>query len=156
MVGLYSTPRDRAEFVRSILNHTIMSLTHSRQWLKPVAFAGSLSTAIGMPWEITRLTNLAPEKRPVDVYVKLGSIYGYSAYVVVIPDCDIGASIIASGGGDDRDDPDAVTLAVLDLITETTISAVDELSKDHARLLYVGEYVGKSTNGTEATRFPHD
>ena len=145
--GLYSTPRDLAAWVRSILSHAIMSPTHIRQWLKPVAFAGGLSTAIGMPWEISRLTNLTPDKRPVDVYVKLGSIYGYSAYVVLIPDYDVGASIIASGVGDD---PDAMTRALLDLVTGAAIPALDLLARERAQELYVGEY-SSASNGTEAT-----
>ncbi|PKS11711.1 hypothetical protein jhhlp_001699 [Lomentospora prolificans] len=139
--GLYSTPRDLTTFVQSILNSTLMSPTHTRQWLKPVAFTGSLSTAVGMPWEIFRLSNITPDNRTIDIYTKLGSITGYSAYIVIIPDYHIGASIIASG-----DDADAATWGLLDLIATLVVPWADSLTRDQARDKYVGEY----TNGNES------
>lgn len=123
-----------------------MSPTHTREWLKPVAFAGSLSTAVGMPWEITRLTNITPDNRPIDVYAKLGSLPGYSAYIILIPDYDIGASIIASGGGGD---PDGVALALFEMIAKIAIPEVDGIMRDQANELYAGRYEG--TNETEST-----
>lgn len=147
--GLYSTPHDLSTFVRSILSHTIMSPTHTRQWLKPVAFAGSLSTAVGMPWEITRLTNITPDNRPIDIYAKLGSMPGYSAYIVVVPDYGIGASILASGSGDD---PDGMALALFDILSEIVIPAVDEIMRDEAKGRYVGRYEAvTNTEGTESS-----
>lgn len=141
---MYSTPRNITAFVRSILNNTLLTPVQTRRWMKPDTFAGGLSTAVGMPWEIFRLTGVTTDGHPVDVYSKSGDIPGYSAEVMLFPDYGIGATILVSGA-----DAYTPTVDLMDVVAAAVIPAADKLAREQADKVYAGTYIDNA-NGTAA------
>lgn len=135
-------------FLRSILDASLLSPTRTRQWLRPVAYAGGLTADIGMPWEIYRVSHLTLDRRPVDVYTKSGGIPGYASMVLLLPEYDVGATILVSS--DKEYDPSVV---LVDVILETLIPQLESLAREQAEAKYAGSYVGGSqgANGTNST-----
>ncbi|KAK5992288.1 Beta-lactamase-like protein [Cladobotryum mycophilum] len=140
--GIYSTPNDLTSFVRSILTSKLLTPAQTRQWLKPGAFAGGYTTAVGAPWEIYRLTNLTPDKRVIDVYTKSGDLPGYSVYMLMLPDYSVGATVMVAGA-----DAYAPSELLLDVVTKALVPAVDSLAREQARAVYTGRYTGASGTG---------
>lgn len=95
-----------------------------------------------MPWEIFRLSNLTTDGRPIDMYTKSGDLPGYSAYIVLLPDYKVGATIMVSG-----EKAYAASVSLLDIVTTTLVPALDKLARDQAKKLYAGRYV-KRGDGT--------
>ncbi|CAH0035146.1 unnamed protein product [Clonostachys rhizophaga] len=141
--GLYSTPADISKFLRAIMANALVSSLQTRQWLKPSIFAGSFSTAVGMPWEIFRLSNLTPDNRPIDLYTKSGGIFGYETNMVLIPEFNVGISVLAAG-----DDAGDGLMGLLDIVIPATVSSLDQLARQQAKETYAGNY--QSANGTDA------
>ncbi|GAB1315591.1 hypothetical protein MFIFM68171_05801 [Madurella fahalii] len=142
--GLYSTPDELTTFLRSVLNHELLSPGQTRLWLKPSVFLSSLHGAIGMPWEIFRLTHLTPQPRSVDIYTKSGSLPGYAAYVALLPEYDVGMTV--NTAGDDSSETAAKWL--LDTSVEALIPALEELARTQARIRYAGRYESATNDGT--------
>lgn len=69
--GMYSSPRDLVKLGQSILNHTQLSPSSTRRWLKPWAHTAVWQQAMGLAWEITRWP---VGDRIVDVYTKQGDL----------------------------------------------------------------------------------
>jgi hypothetical protein len=113
----------------------------TQQWLKPSIFAESFSTAAGMPWEIFRLSDLTSDKRPIDLYTKSGGIFGYSTHMVIIPEFNVGLSVLAAG-----DESYQAVLGLLDVVIPATMSSLDRLARTQARELYAGRYQATGDN----------
>lgn len=94
--GLFSTPRNLTAYTRAILNNTLLTPAQTRTWLKPSSFAGSYAMHVGAPWEIFRLAHLTPDGRPIDVYTKSGSMPGWASYVFLVPEYNIGGTIMVA------------------------------------------------------------
>jgi len=114
----------------------------TRLWLKSSVFLSSLHGAIGMPWEIFRLTHLAPQPRPIDVYTKSGSLPGYAAYVDLVPEYKVGITVDAAG--DDSSQTAAQWL--LDAAMEAIVPALEEEARAQARDRYVRRYGSAETS----------
>jgi len=56
---------------QSILSAKLLSSSTVRQWMKPVAFTSSMTSAVGMPWEIWRVPD--PTDHVFDLYTKVGT-----------------------------------------------------------------------------------
>ncbi|CAI6076744.1 unnamed protein product [Clonostachys chloroleuca] len=135
--GLYSTPGDISKFLRAIMANTLVSPLQTRQWLKPSIFAGSISTAVGMPWEIFRLSNLTPDSRPIDLYTKSGGIFGYETNMVLIPEFNVGISVLAAG-----DDASDALMGLLDIVIPATVSSLNQLARQQAKETYADDGPG--------------
>lgn len=142
--GLFSTPRDVTSFARSILRSDLLSPIQTRQWLKPTLYAGGLTTDVGMPWEIMRVPNLTPDGRPIDVYTKSGGIPGYSSMMLLLPEYDVGGTILVSSDASDQP-----AVALTDILLESLIPSLEALAREQAESAYAGRYVGPSHNSTE-------
>jgi hypothetical protein len=95
-----------------------------------------------MPWEIFRLANLTEDGRPVDIYSKSGGIPGYEAYILLLPDYQIGATLLVSGK-----DTSVATSVLLDTLVSNLVPSLDALTKDQAKREYAGSYsVGTGVN----------
>ncbi|KAL6364830.1 hypothetical protein LRP88_00803 [Fusarium phalaenopsidis] len=133
--GLYTTPEDLAKFVRSILRHDLLSIPQTNLWLKPTSFLSTAQGAVGMPWEIYRVSDLTPSPRPVDVYTKAGDGVLYAAYVVIIPEYDVGITINVAG-----QDSYAAGRDLLDLMVQEVVRYFESLAREQARNKYTGKY----------------
>ncbi|KAM6524732.1 hypothetical protein FALCPG4_010335 [Fusarium falciforme] len=136
--GLYTTPEDLAKFIRSILRHDLLSAPRTGLWLKPTSFLSTAQGAVGMPWEIYRVSDVTPSPRPVDVYTKAGDAVLYAAYIVIIPEYNVGITINVAGS-----DSYAAGRDILDLVVQEVVRYFESLAREQAR----NKYTGKYTNG---------
>ncbi|KAH7260019.1 beta-lactamase family protein [Fusarium solani] len=134
--GLYITPEDLAKFVRSILRHDLLPAPLTDLWLKPTSFLSTAQGAVGMPWEVYRVSDLTPSPRPVDVYTKAGDGVLYAAYIVIIPEYDVGITINVAGL-----DSYAAGRDLLDLMVQEVVRYFENLAREQARNKYTGKYV---------------
>jgi hypothetical protein len=88
---------DVAKHIHAVLNHKQLSAVNTRRWLKPVSHTNNLYESVGAPWEIFR-----PPFPPydssslVEIYKKAGGMPQYTSKYALIPDFDVGYSIMAA------------------------------------------------------------
>lgn len=142
--GMYSSITDLTKVGRSILTSSLLSPAQTRRWLKPHGFVSDILAAVGAPWEIHRLQT-SPASRVVDIYTKGGDLPGYSSIFVVVPDWDIGFSILSAG-----DSPDGNVLLLANMIGDTLFPAVEAAAREEATAAYSGSYAAadKSLNSS--------
>ncbi|KAF2665056.1 beta-lactamase/transpeptidase-like protein [Microthyrium microscopicum] len=143
--GLLSTTRDLAVFGNAILNSTILPPDQTRKWLKPTSHTARLQASVGRPWEIFRYIH--PCGAVTDIYTKFGDSGSYSASFVLIPDYDLGFSVLTAGTVKGRF---AVVAAIADLITETVVPAIAAETVVESGRKYAGTYTS-SVQGMESS-----
>ena len=134
--AVYSTINDLTKLGVGILNSTLLPLSTTHRWLKPLTHTDRLQFSVGAPWEIIRFTH--PESGVVtDIYTKSGDSGVYSSFLVLIPDFDAGFSILSTSTSELR-----LTLLGLvgDLIVETVLPALRAQSIEEAGVNYIGTY----------------
>ena len=141
-VGIYSTTNDLSKLLRSILNHDLLSPIRTNAWLKPRSFAQSLHTASGMPWEILRTTQLTGDGHAIDIYMKHGLVIAYSSVMMLIPEYNLGVTILTAG--DDLPAIDALENAVV----MTTLPEVEKIQRETTRKQYAGHYKSPNLNSS--------
>ncbi|KAM5349033.1 hypothetical protein ACJ41O_008856 [Fusarium nematophilum] len=137
--GMYSTPDDLARFVRGILQHKLLSVSRTDLWLKPAVYLSSLTSAVGMPWEIFRTTAVTPKPRPIDVYTKSGNFGTYGANIAIIPEYNIGIAINAAG-----QDSYTACETLLSEAVRKVVETMDRLARVQARDKYAGRYTSRN------------
>ncbi|KAI9151424.1 Beta-lactamase-like protein [Paramyrothecium foliicola] len=144
--GLVSTLSDLSTFSHAILSRTInLTDTEVRSWLKPDTFAGNSHTLVGMPWEIWRAENLAPQNpHPITVYGKSGSALAYRNQLNLIDEYGIGIIGLTAGAAEPLTDIMNAALAIL-------VPAVDAASRTEAEKNYARAFKSKKNdeNSTE-------
>ncbi|KAI0012456.1 beta-lactamase/transpeptidase-like protein [Xylariaceae sp. FL0662B] len=134
--NMYASVSDLSAIGRSILNYDLLSPVATRRWLKPFAFSADPLAMVGVPWGARRI-NLGHEYRHITAFNKAGSIGDYSALLAIIPDFNVGISILLAG-----DVPGNAGFALAaDTIGEALLPAVDEAARTQAGDLYSGQYV---------------
>lgn len=93
--GIYSTINDLAKIGTSILNSTLLPTDKTNRWMKPVSFTGDLRYAVGRPWEIYRYVHQDSDV-VTDIYTKLGDSGDYCGLLVLVPDFDLGFTILGA------------------------------------------------------------
>jgi hypothetical protein len=117
-----------------------MTPTEIRQWLKPVAFAGSASSSTGMPWEIFRSSELTPEyPHPVTVYGKSGGAFGYRSQISVVD--EYGVAFVVLTAGDMKAAPQ-LTNALLG----SFLPAIDKYTREEASQQYARTFKANGAN----------
>ena len=91
------------------------------------------SSAYGMPWEILRSTKVTKDGRPIDIITKAGGLAGYSSIIAMIPEFNIGYSILVAGDYHGQVDLQERLVSVL-------VPAVDNISRAVVRQNYEGFY----------------
>jgi len=93
--------RDFRTWGRAILNNTLLDRATTNRWLKPVALTSQWTTAVGAPFEIYRMqfpaNSIIGSERIIDTYCKQGDVEMYSTYFAVVPDLEIGMSVLTAG-----------------------------------------------------------
>ncbi|KAF1933017.1 uncharacterized protein M421DRAFT_1588 [Didymella exigua CBS 183.55] len=143
MGGFFSTPNDLSAIGRAILSSTLLPSSTTRAWLKPTSFTSSLIGAVGHAWEIYRAVIDVKNNRVIDLYTKAGSLPGYGSILILIPDFDVGITIMMAGergnGG----------TTIAGVITDNLLPALEEAPRVQADVSYAGTYTG--SNGLNST-----
>jgi CubicO group peptidase (beta-lactamase class C family) len=129
----YSTINDMRLFGKSILNSTLLPPAMTRRWLKPHSFQPDNYEAVGAPWEIV---SYPPGSRfPTRVYSKAGDIGLYSAQMGLIPDYNVGFTVLAAGLRASE-----INRNLSDAIVDHFIPAMKQVAVTQARNTYAGTY----------------
>ena len=100
--------------------------------MKPVTHTASLLTSIGAPWEIQRAI-LPTTNRVVDLYTKSGKIGAYGGYMILVPDYDVGFTLLQAG-------PGANTDVLAGWVVDVFLPALEEAARLEAVGSLAGEY----------------
>ncbi|KAK2792956.1 hypothetical protein FQN51_001534 [Onygenales sp. PD_10] len=133
--GIWSTTNDLAKFGGGILNSTLLDPDVTRKWLKPVSHTSHLQYSVGSPWEIHRYQH--PSGRVTDMYTKLGDSGFYGGTIVLIPDYDVGFSVLGTSLSKLRS---SATFLVADMVAETMLPALEAQAIAEAKRNLVGTY----------------
>jgi hypothetical protein len=139
--GYYSNINDLRALGRSILSATLLTPAQTRRWMKPLTFTSDPNGSVGAPWEIVRAPNL---NRTSQLYTKSGDIGLYSAEVALLPDYDVGFTVLAAGL---RSNANVRILS--DILAAVYVPALEAAAKQEAQQIYAGTYTG--TNGTSSS-----
>jgi CubicO group peptidase (beta-lactamase class C family) len=142
--GIWSTPNDLMTFLRSILNHDLLSGPRTRWWLQPRSLLPSLHQLVGAPWEILRPDDSEiTYARPIDIYTKSGGVDGYAGYGIVVPEYDLAVSINAAGNSSGR-----AVQAIMPIVMEALIPFADAHAREQAKANYAGTYTLPNSNNS--------
>lgn len=137
--GAYSTTNDLAAIGKAILNSTLVSKSVTRRWYTSTSFVDTINQAVGRGWEIFRVKSGG---HTVDLYTKSGNWGAYASLFAIIPDYNIGFSLLSATSkayGKFVDDfPNTLTPILLE--------AVEKIGREQARRNFVGHYVSESSN----------
>lgn len=137
--GHFSTINDLRKVGRSILNSTLVSATNTRRWMKPATFTSDADMAVGAPWEIFK----APINRTMWMYTKSGDLGLYSNNLILLPEYDIGISILTAGI-----EAPATSRILSDIVTTSFVPAFEQAAKEEAVGTHVGVYTDEKTNSS--------
>ncbi|ETS73636.1 hypothetical protein PFICI_14582 [Pestalotiopsis fici W106-1] len=146
--NMYSTAADLSKLGRAILNYKQLSPAVTKRWLKPFSFSSDPRASVGAPWGVRRIP-LGPEYRETTGYNKAGGIGSYMAAFILIPDYDIGFSIMIAG-----DIPGNTNWNIADIMGNVMVPAVTAAAKSQAATKFNGVYTAPAnvTNGGKLNR----
>ena len=148
--GIYSTNADLRAIGMSILHSQILSPADTRAWLKPHAHTSSLTSSVGAPWEISRLTlsvsTNSTRRRVSDLYTKAGGQAGYTSVFALSPDHKLGYSVQVAGPGSGLD-----RWTIRAAVGETFVVAAEHAAFEHAERHFQGTFAGGSGSDTNLT-----
>jgi hypothetical protein len=142
---MYSSVSDISALGRSILSSTLLRPAQTRRWLKPAALTSELVAGVGYPWGLRRI--VLPEangKRTVDAYNKAGRVGYYGSLLNLLPDWDVGFSIVMSGPFI----PGNMNFNLADIIGEQLLPAFETAAREQADATYAGFYYDVAANST--------
>lgn len=145
---MYSSAADMAALGKAILSYKQLSPTVTRRWLKPFAFSSDFRASVGAPWGVRRIP-LGPEDQETTGYNKAGGIGSYQAAFIIIPDYDIGFSIMISG----TIIPGNSNWNIADMMGDVFVPAVQEAAKTQALGKYGGVYSASNTTSNTTALF---
>lgn len=125
------------------MNYSLLSKPDTERWLKPVTFLGASNGAIGAPWEISRWQT---PHRTYDMYAKDGGILLYGALFILVPDLNLGMSILAVST--DNTVLETVKFALSNLAAEYLLPAVQDVAREQADFTFSGTYKSTSINSS--------
>ncbi|KAK3685315.1 beta-lactamase/transpeptidase-like protein [Podospora appendiculata] len=144
--NMYASAGDLSAFGRAVMRSSLLKPAMTRRWLKPSVFTSDPKGTIGMPWGIRQidLSSSGASYQSVHAYNKLGSLGAYTSLLVIIPELDLGFSILAAG-----DPPPGLAMDIADTITSTYIPTIMTLARNQANATFSGvyKYTGNITVG---------
>ncbi|KAK8873313.1 beta-lactamase/transpeptidase-like protein [Apiospora arundinis] len=146
--GVFSTTNDLAKLGTAILNSTLLPADQTRKWMKPSTFTAHQEFAQGMGWEIYRYTH-RNTGHITDMYTKLGDSGSYASYLVLIPDYDVGFSVIHASGLAVEPVRSSATRLLADIVSEAILPALQAQAAREAKRNFAGTYTdGKNSSLT--------
>ncbi|RTE78237.1 hypothetical protein BHE90_007298 [Fusarium euwallaceae] len=144
---LLSTINDLTKFGTSILNYTLLPGDVTRKWMKPHSHTTRLDYSVGGPWEIPRYVH--PETGLViDLYTKSGDAGLFSSFLVLVPEFEIGFSILAATS--EASLRSLVAGKIGDAVVNALMPALLEQAASEAERNYGGTYVS-TTEGLNSS-----
>lgn len=137
--GYFSSINDLRKVGTAILNSTKLPASDTRRWMKPVTFTSDADMAVGAPWEIFK----APINRTSWMYTKSGDLGLYSNNLILLPEFDIGISVLTAGL-----EAPATSRILSDIISTSFLPAFEQAAKENAAPTYAGVYVDEKTNSS--------
>ncbi|KAH9205052.1 beta-lactamase/transpeptidase-like protein [Leptodontidium sp. 2 PMI_412] len=141
--GVWSSTADLSTLGRSILTSKILTPSQTRRWMKPLTHTASLHASIGAPWEIQRIV-LPASNRVVDLYTKSGKVGIYGGYMILVPDFDVGFTLLQAGPGLNTD-------VLAGWVVDIFLPALEEAARLQAVTDYTGEYKVQTQTQTPGT-----
>jgi CubicO group peptidase (beta-lactamase class C family) len=133
--GLRTTINDLTKFGIGLLNSTILSPVETRRWMKPVSHTGRFQFSFGAPWEILRYQHDSGVVS--DIYTKSGDSGSYSSFFVLIPDYNVGFTVLTALSGAKRN---PLAGAIGDLLSNTILPALEAQAAAEAEHNFAGTY----------------
>jgi CubicO group peptidase (beta-lactamase class C family) len=131
--GIYSSSRDLSRYLRYILTH-YNTLTPALNWLHPASYSAGTNSFFGMPWEIYRTSDILPHtNRPVTFVTKSGGLPGYTSIIMIVPDYDLGVTILVGGQGQ-------LLSKLQKLVTIPLVEAIERVAFEQMGAAYGGTY----------------
>lgn len=144
--GYFSSINDMRKIGRAMLGSTQLDPTVTRRWMKPHSFLSDRDAAVGAPWEIYR----APGDPSIMMITKAGDLGQYSSYVVLVPELNIGFTVISAG----RSASDS-TRILGNILVDTFVPSVLATASSEAGEVYTGSFSDKET-GSSITLVQND
>lgn len=136
--GIYSSSKDLSKFLRYILSN--YNSLAGLNWMHPVSPSEGLNSFYGMPWEIFHTDRILKDSgRTVRFISKSGGLPGYTSFIIMVPDFDLGITILVAGKPE-------IIRKMIDAVGTTIVRAAEEVTKRQLQERYVGTY--ESTNAT--------
>ncbi|KAI0104580.1 beta-lactamase/transpeptidase-like protein [Daldinia grandis] len=134
--NMYTSPSDLSRVGRAILRSTLLSPSVTRRWLKPVSFSSDPRSSVGTPWGVRQLQfSKDSPYQFATTFNKAGSLGRYSTLLAIIPDFNIGFSILAAG-----DVPASLPMDIADTLSNTYLPTMVNTARIQADALYGGAY----------------
>lgn len=138
--GLYASASDMSKFLRYVLGH-YNSIATGVNWLLPASWSTGMRSFYGMPWEILRSdTVLEHSKRPVTIVAKSGGLPGYVSQIFVLPEYDLGITILVAGN---------ITLLekhLQEIVLVNLIRAAEAAVWGHVESVYPGNFAATNSS----------
>ncbi|KAI0022493.1 beta-lactamase/transpeptidase-like protein [Xylariomycetidae sp. FL0641] len=138
--NMYSSVSDVSAVGRAIMSYKLLNPVTTRRWLKPFSFSTDPHASVGVPWGARRINLGAQPYRWVTAFNKAGRIGDYSSVMAIIPDLDLGVSVLLAG-----DLPANANFHLLDVVGDVMLPAVEEAARAEAGVKYGGHYVFANT-----------
>jgi len=139
--GLFAPSADMSKFLRYILTH-FNDITHALNWFQPASFTAGVNSFYGTPWEILRTDKiLRGSQRAVTFFTKSGGLPGYRTIIILVPEYELGITILTAGEGSILD-------SILEAITAPLIQAADRVAKRQIQDAYAGVYKASHLNSS--------
>ncbi|KAI0107674.1 beta-lactamase/transpeptidase-like protein [Hypoxylon sp. NC0597] len=137
--NMYASSSDLSRLGRAILRSTLLPPAVTRRWLKPVTFSSDPRSGVGMPWGVRQLpipsTSSNSPYQFATTFNKAGSLGHYSTVFALIPDFNIGFSILTAG-----DVPSALPMNIADALSNTYLPTLVNTARIQANQVYGGTY----------------
>jgi len=138
---MYSSVADISALGRSIMRSDLLSPVLTRRWLKPASMSSELIAGVGYPWGVRRVTvPYANGKRVVDAFNKAGRIGYYASLLVLLPDYDVGFSVLIAGD----DIPGNTNFNLADILGAQLVPALEAAAREQAEATFSGDYVDEA------------
>ncbi|KAL6252772.1 hypothetical protein RBB50_000491 [Rhinocladiella similis] len=145
--GQYTSTKYLKTWGQAILSHKLLPGFVTRRWMKPTTFTSQWEAAVGAPWEIYRYTIPADAiinaSRIVDTYTKSGDIGVYSTAFGLVPDYNLGFTVLAAG-----DHPNSQVAPVRGTIVDIFYKAAEAAAKEQARRAFTGTFRSTDRNSS--------
>ncbi|KAI0019168.1 beta-lactamase/transpeptidase-like protein [Xylariomycetidae sp. FL0641] len=139
--NMYASASDLSALGRAILKSTLLPQAVTRRWLRPVMFSSDPKSSVGSPWGVRQLQlPLNSSYQFATTFNKAGSLGKYSTLLAIIPDFDIGFSIMAAG-----DVPPSLAMDIADTLSNTYLPTMLGVAAFEANNTYAGHYASPDT-----------
>lgn len=134
--GIYTSSADMSKYLRYILTH-YNGINPALNWINPASPGEGINSFYGVPWEIFRTDKiLLASKRTVQFITKGGGLPGYFSTIMLLPEYDIGITILVAGKA-------GLLGKLQNIIAVTLVRAAEALAIKQLQERYAGTYISQ-------------